>query len=57
MRVVVVVDIFSGSIEVYATISGVCRSKSCSDSSFRKRCKETSSFVYNNYRIEIREVK
>ena len=57
MRVVVVVDIFSGGIEVYATISGVCRSKGWSDSSFRKRCKETSSFVYNDYRIEIREVK
>lgn len=57
MRVVVVVGIFSGSIEVYATISGVCRSKGWSDSSFRKRCKETSSFVYNDYRIEIREVK
>lgn len=57
MKAIVVIGVFSGSVEVYSTISGLCRSKGWSDSSFRKRCKDTSSFVYQDYRIEFTEVK
>lgn len=57
MDVVVIINIFNGSVETYATIGGLCRAKEWSDSSFRRKRRDLRSFVYNEYRIEITEVR
>ena len=57
MQVVVIIHIFNGSVETYATIGCLCKSKGWSDSSFRKKSKDHTSFVYNDYRIEITELR
>ena len=57
MQIVVIINIFSGSVETYATVGCLCKTKGWSDSSFRKKSKDQTSFVYNDYRIEITEVR
>ena len=57
MDVVILIHIFNGSVETYATVGGLCRLKGWSDSTFRKKSKGCRSFVYNEYRVEISEVR